>query len=176
MADIVDRLRADAEDYYKTDGSWMKSWDRWRSMHASGYGGTSTREEYESLLEHVADHNVEAADEIERLRVLVEGETPWHPIETAPKDGTEIDIKGDAGPYGVTSWTGRGYWGLPVNWHRKDSTWLTGKDGAVLRLAGYRPTHWRPICAGCCKPVVERACNSAVSSTDGYQESSGENP
>lgn len=67
----------------------------------------------------------------------------WKPIETAPKD-KYIEVKGDAGPYGVVEWRGSAYWGTPVNWHKRDSTWLFGADGAVLRLAGYVPTHWRP--------------------------------
>jgi len=65
----------------------------------------------------------------------------WKPIETAPKDRA-IEVRGEAGPYGVTSWTGRAMWGCPVNWHKDSSTWLS-EDGAVLHLAGYIPTEWR---------------------------------
>lgn len=73
----------------------------------------------------------------------------WQPIETAPKDGTVISIKGDRGPYGVAAWEGHASWGTPVNWHRDSSTWLAPSDrpelkGAVLHLAGYVPTHWQP--------------------------------
>ena len=67
----------------------------------------------------------------------------WQPIETAPKDG-EIEVRGDAGPYGISSWTGLAHWGLPTNWHRDNATWLS-HAGAVLRLAGYYPREWRPI-------------------------------
>lgn len=65
----------------------------------------------------------------------------WQPIEEAPKDRL-IEVRGNAGPYGITSWTGHAKWGRPTNWHENDSTWLT-EDGAVLRLAGYVPTEWR---------------------------------
>jgi|KBSMisStaDraftv2_1062788.scaffolds.fasta_scaffold60200_2 hypothetical protein len=65
----------------------------------------------------------------------------WQPIETAPKDRV-IEVRGDAGPYGITSWTGKAKWGLPDNWHKDKSTWLT-EDGAVLWLAGFRPSDWR---------------------------------
>jgi hypothetical protein len=67
--------------------------------------------------------------------------TRWKPIETAPKDRV-IEVRGDAGPYGVTSWTGKALWGLSKNTHRDNSTWMT-EDGAELRLAGYHPTSWR---------------------------------
>lgn len=87
----------------------------------------------------------DAAVEAWNTRHGDEPQASWQPIETAPKDGTEIEIKGDAGPYGVTAWNGSAHWGTPVNWHRDSSTWLTGKDDAVLRLAGYIPTHWRPL-------------------------------
>lgn len=66
----------------------------------------------------------------------------WQPIVTAPKD-RRIRVKGGMGPYGVTSWKGHAVWGRPENWHKDRSTWLS-PDGAVLWLAGYRPTHWAP--------------------------------
>ena len=78
----------------------------------------------------------------EMLAVVRESEG-WQPIDTAPKDG-EIEVRGDAGPYGISSWTGLAHWGLPTNWHRDNATWLS-HAGAVLRLAGYYPREWRPI-------------------------------
>lgn len=65
----------------------------------------------------------------------------WQPIETAPKDGRLIKVKGDLGPYGVTQWEGVAKWHLPVNWHRNDAGWASPK-GAMLEQAGYTPTHW----------------------------------
>ena len=76
------------------------------------------------------------------LAVVRESEG-WQPIETAPKDG-EIEVRGDAGPYGISSWTGLAHWGLPTNWHRDNATWLS-HAGAVLRLEGYYPREWRPL-------------------------------
>ena len=78
----------------------------------------------------------------DRAAVVRESEG-WQPIETAPKHG-EIEVRGDAGPYGISSWTGLAHWGLPTNWHRDNATWLS-HAGAVLRLAGYYPREWRPI-------------------------------
>lgn len=68
----------------------------------------------------------------------------WKPIETAPKDGTLIRVKGNEGPYGVTSWEGEALWHIPTNWNKKSATWCS-EGKAVLWLAGYRPTHWQPL-------------------------------
>lgn len=87
----------------------------------------------------------------------VESET-WQPIETAPKDGTVVDlwIAGDFGEHGERR--ADAYWGRPSHicgeagsycdccpsydgW--VDSTfnhYLNGDDGL-----GEEPTHWRPL-------------------------------
>lgn len=65
----------------------------------------------------------------------------WKPIDTAPKDRV-IEVRGEAGPYGITSWTGRAKWGRPINWPESAATWLA-EGGGVLVLAGYTPTEWR---------------------------------
>lgn len=88
----------------------------------------------------IDDNNMQAF--VTDLRAATEANMDWQPIETAPKD-CEIEVRGDNGPYGVTSWTGRAKWGTPVNWHRDSSTWLS-PAGAVLSLAGYVPAEWRP--------------------------------
>lgn len=67
----------------------------------------------------------------------------WQPIETAPKD-RYISIKGKNGPYGVNYWEAVAIWGIPRNWSRERGSWQT-RDGAVLYLAGYVPTHWMPL-------------------------------
>lgn len=86
----------------------------------------------------------EFAEQMERTAWLNSLErNEWQPIDAAPRDGSEITVRGEAGPYGVTSWEGRAKWGTPPNWHRDHSTWLSPK-GAVMRLAGYVPTQWKP--------------------------------
>lgn len=67
----------------------------------------------------------------------------WKPIKNAPRDGVEIELRGVAGPYGISKWYGRGRWGVPKNFHKDSGGWMH-KD-ALLRLAGYNPTHWRNI-------------------------------
>lgn len=67
----------------------------------------------------------------------------WRKIESAPRDGRVIKVKGGTGPYGVTSWEGRAKWYLPKNWHKDETTWAD-PEGRVLTLAGYLPTHWMP--------------------------------
>lgn len=74
----------------------------------------------------------------------------WQPIETAPKDGTVIDLWADQRR--VTSC----YWGLPAHCCGEmgsycDSEWHDLKDGWVddmnEPLGEYRgnPTHWMPL-------------------------------
>jgi hypothetical protein len=64
----------------------------------------------------------------------------WQPIETAPKDGTRIDLFGTSGRHQLR---------VPdCYWHRKAQRWLTkhhDKDGySALRLP-FAPTHWQPL-------------------------------
>jgi hypothetical protein len=72
----------------------------------------------------------------------------WRPINTAPKDGRAISVRGDQGPYGITKWEGVAAWGCPLNWRKTDSTWLEPKTCAVLHLAGYQPKQWAPHALG----------------------------
>lgn len=93
------------------------------------------------------EFSVSTADECASVAAAWNKRTPaqeWQDISTAPKDGREIEVKGDSGPYGVSEWRGRAKWFLPVNWHRDNAHWVS-PAGAMLSLAGYSPTHWRPI-------------------------------
>lgn len=63
----------------------------------------------------------------------------WQPIETAPKDGTEIIAFGfSRGDYGYDdeyTWTG-------VRWGRQG--WATTKPTGRYFI-GFAPTHWTPL-------------------------------
>lgn len=83
-----------------------------------------------------AKNCVRAADEIERLRALTE----WQPIETAPKDGTDILVyQTDVSEPSMTvcafdeDWSNDGWW-----------TCCDGKN-ADIPLRGPEPTHWQPL-------------------------------
>lgn len=58
----------------------------------------------------------------------------WQPIETAPKDGTPIDI-----------WCG-GFRYCDAYWDDKEQAWCT-EDGEVpiRHIFGIEPRHWMPI-------------------------------
>jgi hypothetical protein len=73
----------------------------------------------------------------------------WRPIESAPKDGTQVLIHGAHGA--IVAW-----WGdrEPVDFmsdapHEPHMCWLghsNGKyDPVALRLDYIEPTHWRPL-------------------------------
>lgn len=70
--------------------------------------------------------------------------TGWRSMDNAPRDGTPIEVRGGAGPYGITSWRGKAKWHLLPNRHRESATWCS-LDNAELSLAGYYPTEWRPL-------------------------------
>lgn len=67
--------------------------------------------------------------------------TGWQPIETAPRDGTMLRVRGSSGPYGVYEWYGYARWMKGPN--ALPSRWESPK-GASLGAAGYDPTHWEP--------------------------------
>ena len=66
----------------------------------------------------------------------------WQPIETAPRDGSEIIAFGiRGGDYGYTSdekaWTG-------VSWSNSLKLWIETK-AAPRYSNGFKPTHWIPL-------------------------------
>lgn len=75
------------------------------------------------------------ASGIEAANVL---DREWQPIETAPKDGTEIDL-----------WTADGSWGrIPdCKWRGKgeDACWYTRGDRGWDPVGGFVLTHWMPL-------------------------------
>lgn len=71
----------------------------------------------------------------------------WRPIETAPKDGTLVEIMAeDFGPYEMV-WNPAGY-----NWLVSSSPGLWEDVGGNFTWCDERPegapTHWRPIAKG----------------------------
>lgn len=79
----------------------------------------------------------DAANEIDRLTALVEQQ--WQPIETAPKDGTEILARGEHLSVSV------------VRYEEHHSCWAytmgCGSDDHAVFYAFMRvtPTHWMPL-------------------------------
>ena len=71
--------------------------------------------------------------------------TGWQPIETAPRDGTEVDLWFH--PY-----TGRCR-RLPDMWWNPRMGWRNGSLSTVIHGSeeGTRITHWRPIPGGPCR-------------------------
>jgi hypothetical protein len=69
----------------------------------------------------------------------------WMPIESAPKDGTEILTTGlDSNSVIATKWLSPGPYvrGEHSHYHKEDGWYWAGWDGAVGPV---RPTKWRPL-------------------------------
>jgi hypothetical protein len=67
----------------------------------------------------------------------------WEPIETAPKDGTDILVyNGDwGGKYITANKIGVASWSQQVLPNGK-SGWIASDDEGVMM---YKPTHWMPL-------------------------------
>ena len=80
----------------------------------------------------------------------------WQPIETAPKDGTEIDIWAVQYSVGAgklitgdghrisNAWWGEPYYGDERKWEKQ----LVRRDGAwtePVEYTGFSVTHWMPL-------------------------------
>lgn len=63
MADVVERLKQP-----RHREPLMKRWDEWRRLHKEGFGGSATRDEFESIIDDIDEERAEAAREIETLR------------------------------------------------------------------------------------------------------------
>jgi hypothetical protein len=88
----------------------------------------------------IADTLAEAAGHIVSLNAIVDMELPrWSPIETAPKNGTEILAWGLLrGSYGYTA----------DEWCRDIIQWNGGwlaRRMANRYATGFSPTHWQPL-------------------------------
>lgn len=86
----------------------------------------------------IAERIAEAADEIERLRALLDAGL-WQPIETAPQDGSPILATGGGLAEAVDIVTYNEQVGA---WNATNYT-LDDRDDEI---DGYsRPTHWMPL-------------------------------
>lgn len=69
------------------------------------------------------------------MRAGQQGATPkWRPIETAPKDGTEIDLWHEGDRIADAYWKGGRWWAPNFDYD--------GCDGVI---GGPPPTHWMPL-------------------------------
>lgn len=92
--------------------------------------------------EHHLDNGIEELKDIVRRKFSNGTAMIWHPIETAPKDGTPIDL-----------WAGERIanctWNAPsACWDERIGTGYGGKHWAVMSA----PTHWMPLPAAPTNP------------------------
>ena len=71
MSDIVERLRATVKDADDWNGSVMQRWDQIRGQVTSLPGSDLPRMNFEDLIENFTEILTEAANEIERLRGII---------------------------------------------------------------------------------------------------------
>jgi hypothetical protein len=62
VARLVERL---SKNVYGED--LMSRWDRWRKKHKEGFGGSATRDEFESIIDGIDAERMEAASTIRAL-------------------------------------------------------------------------------------------------------------
>ena len=68
---------------------------------------------------------------------LTDGLGAWQPIETAPKDGTNVLLVNRKGNMATGLWQGRG---VMAGW------WLRGGNGPNVFFNDHHgPTHWMPL-------------------------------
>lgn len=92
-----------------------------------------------------AQGNLPPADPLDTSR-HVDG-AGWQSIDSAPRDGTKIKVRGRRGPYGLTAWEAIHWWGQLPN---RSPEWLCvggyGVD-ASAHLAGWIALEWQPPAA-----------------------------
>ena len=120
-------------------------WGKW--LHQ-----TDNREEHEAMFVKMTDDHIahSAIAALDAVRGQAEP-AAWMPIETAPKDGTTIDVWRDGHRYTV-------YWGLPPHccgemgqycdsdWHGlKEPGWICSTFGEFVGGEHHPFTHWMPL-------------------------------
>jgi len=61
----------------------------------------------------------------------------WRHVSSAPRNGSLCEVRGQGGPFGLTSWVGQALWVGAAGWV---CSW-----GAPLAREGLFPREWRPI-------------------------------
>lgn len=74
---------------------------------------------------------------VDVIRAYLDAADEWRPIETAPKDGTDVlvsrrDDDGE-GEFAVAQWWVHAW------------AFMSGRPGDMPALLGFIPTHWRPL-------------------------------
>lgn len=87
-----------------------------------------------------ADLRREFAAEAERLRGEVEGLRKWHPMETAPKDGTNVLLVNRRGNIASGLWQ-EGLNGRYTGWYLRGNS--SGQPDTFFNHH-HGPTHWKP--------------------------------
>jgi len=108
--------------------------------HAAPKGKYVGLDDYAKVKEagqNMLQHLRESTSEVERLKSEVERLTKWQPIETAPRDGTEII--GRAGLWVEVTAFFKG----TKPWERKEA-WVTSNDDEGY-AQDFKPTHWLPL-------------------------------
>ena len=71
-------------------------------------------------------------------KTLDMNESDWQPIETAPRDGSQVVVWNPDNPYGE--------WPLMAQWHAPSQTWSIHIEGQRIWLGlPLDPTHWIPL-------------------------------
>jgi Protein of unknown function (DUF551) len=65
----------------------------------------------------------------------------WHPIETAPKDGTAVILCGRYNDVSIAAWHGNGWW-IEADGRRAVES---QSDFGTEHLTFDLPTHWMPV-------------------------------
>ena len=74
----------------------------------------------------------------------------WQPIETAPRDGTVIDLWAEGFRFADCMWgkpehcCGEAGWHCDSEWHGQEPGWVVTADNAFL-WTDYEPPHWMPL-------------------------------
>lgn len=100
----------------------------------------------------VVSHYVVGLDDAARAAIQAVQEAQWRPIETAPRDGTRVDLYD-----GERRWTDC-YWGVPdhccgeagrhcdSDWHSLEPGWVDGTFNEMLGdETSAEITHWMPL-------------------------------
>ena len=77
--------------------------------------------------------------EVERLKVELEAATKWRPVETAPRDGTDMIIRDDIRAF-VARWSN---YGLADSKGWLVDEWASGDYNDWMLVEN--PTHWLPL-------------------------------